>query len=156
MSQLALRLLLALTAVAASATVPYAHLRRVGDRVKCQCNSECSYTVGSCNMLGCHFREPVLEDIRLGLEEGKSDNEVLEAVYEKYGNETRVEPENRGFGRVGWFAPFVSLLAGLSLIFWVIRRWHRTTLARSRADSVSEDVVDRYRSRIEDDLEQLE
>lgn len=156
MPRLALSLLLALTSVGAYAAVPYAHLRQVGDRVKCQCNSACSYTVGSCNMLGCHFREPVLEEIRLGLEEGKTDDEVLEAVYDKYGSETRVEPQNEGFGMVGWFAPFVSLLAGLSGIFWVIRRWRRTTLASSRADSVQEEVVDRYRSRIEEDLEELE
>ncbi len=156
MPRLALSLLLALTAVGVSAAVPYAHLRQVGDRVKCQCSSGCSYTVGSCNMLGCHFRGPVLEDIRLGLEDGKPDEEVLEAVYDKYGSETRVEPRNEGFGMVGWFAPFVSLLAGLSVIFWVIRRWRRTTLTSSRADSVPEEVVDRFRSRIEEDLEQLE
>lgn len=152
MQPLALSLLL--SAVATAAAVPYSQLRQVGDRVRCQCG--CSYAVGSCNMLNCHFRDPVLEDIRLGLEEGQSEEEVLDAVYAKYGNETRVEPRNEGFGRVGWIAPFASLLGGLVGVAWIVRRWHRTTLAKSRGADVPAEVVDRYRSQIEGDLGALE
>ena len=110
-----------LAASAASAAIPYSQLRQVADRVSCQCG--CSYTVGSCNMLNCHFRDPVLQDIRTGLEEGTADDEVLEAVYAKYGTETRVEPRNQGFGRVGWIAPFATLALGLAAMVWVVRRW---------------------------------
>lgn len=155
MRRIALSLLLA-AAAAGAADVPYARLREVGDRVKCQCSSGCSYTVGSCNMLGCHFREPVLEDIRAGLEAGEPDEAVLEAVYAKYGSESRVAPRNEGFGRVGWLAPFAALLAGLAVAPWVLRRWHRNARKKPGGNAVPDDVVDRYRSRIEDDLEDLE
>ena len=154
MPRLVISLLLGLAAIDASAAVPYAKLREVGDRVSCQCS--CAYTVGSCNMLNCHFRDPIMQEISAGLEAGRSEDEILEAVYAKYGSETRVEPRNEGFGRVGWIAPFASLLAGLALIPLVVRRWRRGTAARSRADSVPADVVDRYRSRIETGFDELE
>ena len=154
MAHLAISLLLALAAAGAQAKVPYEKLRQVGDLVTCQCS--CAYTVGSCNMLSCHFRDPVLKDIQTGLEEGQSDEEVLEAVYAKYGSETRVQPPDDGFGLIGWIAPFATLLAGLAVVPWVIRRWRRSSHARSRATGVPDEVVERFRSRIEDDLEELE
>lgn len=154
MAHLAISVLFALAAAGAQAKVPYEKLRQVGDLVTCQCS--CAYTVGSCNMLNCHFRDPVLQDIEAGLNAGQSDEEVLEAVYAKYGSETRVQPPDDGFGLVGWIAPFATLLVGLALVPWVIRRWRRSSRGRSRASGVPEEVVERYRSRIEDDLEELE
>ena len=154
MAHLAISLTLALAAVSAQAKVPYEKVRQVGDLVTCLCS--CAYTVGSCNMINCHFSDPVLAEIEAGLDAGQSDEEVLEAVYAKYGSETRVQPRNDGFGLIGWIAPFVSLLVGLALVPWVIRRWRRSTRARARGSGVPEDVVDRFRSQIEDDLDDLE
>lgn len=146
--------LLLLASWTVHAAVPYERLRKVGDRVACQCS--CRYTVGSCNMIRCHFRDPVLRQIEAGLEAGQSDDEVLEQIYAEFGSETRVEPRDEGFEVVGWIAPFVALLAGLTAIPWVVRRWSAGSKARSRGDSVPDDVVDRYRAEIEDDLEDFE
>ena len=156
MRHLVTSLLLLLLSTSVHAAVPYAKLRELGDRVSCQCSGGCSYTVGSCNMLNCHFRDPILGEIEAGLEAGQSEEAVLEAVYVKYGSETRVEPRNEGFGRVGWIAPFASLLVGLAVIPWVVKRWRNTAVSRPRSDSVPDDVVDRYRSQIEEDLDELE
>lgn len=151
---LATSVLIAFSATQAAAAVPYAKLREVGERVSCQCG--CAYTVGSCNMLNCHFRDPVVGEIREGLEAGRPEAEILEAIYAKYGGETRVEPRNEGFGMVGWIAPFAALLAGLAIIPWVVRRWRSGTVARSRGDAVPAAVVDQYRTRIEEDLDELD
>ena len=107
-------------------------------------------------MLNCHFRDPILEEISTGLEAGRSEEAVLEDVYAKHGSETRVQPRAEGFGMVGWIAPFASLILGLGVVAWVMRRWRRGTETRSRASEVPEAVLDRYRSRIEEDLEDLE
>lgn len=150
----AISVLLLLAALGAQAAVPYAKLREVADRVSCQCG--CSYTVGSCNMLNCHFRDPILQEITSGLEEGRPEEAVLEEVYEKYGPETRVQPRDDGFGMVGWIAPFALLVAGLAAVVLIVRRWRARTVARSRASSVPDEVVDRYRSQIEEGLEDFE
>ena len=46
----------------------YAKMRAVGENLKCQCPANCSYTVASCNMLHCSFREQVNPQIRTDLE----------------------------------------------------------------------------------------
>ena len=107
-------------------------------------------------MLNCHFRDPILQQISAELDAGRPEEAVLEDVYAKYGDETRVQPRNEGFGMVGWIAPFASLLAGLGFVAWVMRRWRKRNVARSRASDVPDEVMDRYRSRIEEDLEDLE
>ncbi len=151
---LATSLALALAAAAAQAAVPYPRLREVGDRVSCQCG--CAYTVGSCNMMNCHFRDPVLQKIGDGLERGLSDEEVLEEVYAEYGSETRVEPRGEGFGIVGWTAPFAAFAAGLLVIPWIVRRWRSNAGARSRGPEVPDAVAERYNAEIERDLDQFE
>lgn len=154
MARLATSLLAVLLASSGHAAVPYEQLRSVGDRVSCQCG--CSYTVGSCNMLSCHFRDPILLQIREGLESGESEEAILEAVYAKYGSVTRVQPGRDGFGMVGWTIPFVSLVIGLTIVGFVIRRWRRGGQRRVRASSVPDTVVERYRRQIESDLEDLD
>ena len=151
---MAISLVALLAGSLASAAVPYAELRRVADRVSCQCG--CSYTVGSCNMLNCHFRDPILQRIGDGLEAGMPEAEVLEGVYEEYGPETRVQPRSDGFGRVGWIAPFAAMTFGLAVVVLVMRRWRTGNAERSRDSGVSDDVVDRYRARIEEDLAEFE
>ena len=148
-------LLVLAVALPAYGAVPYAKVREIGERVACQCGA-CAYTVGSCDMLNCEFSDPVLEQIREGLEAGKSEEAVLEEVYAKYGSETRVEPKAEGFGMVGWIAPFATFLCGLAAIPWILRRWRSNSLGVQRGDSVPDEVVDRYRSQIEDDLEALD
>ncbi len=150
----AISLLALLLACSAQGAVPYAKLRQVADLVSCQCG--CSYTVGSCNMLNCHFRDPILQQISEGLEAGEPEEAVLEAVYEQYGPETRVQPREDAFGMLGWTAPFALLGVGLAAMVLVVRRWRARTAARSETRQVSDRVLERYRSQIEDDLGKLE
>lgn len=147
-------LLALLLACSAQAAVPYAKLRQVADLVSCQCG--CSYTVGSCNMLNCHFRDPILKQISEGLEAGEQEEALLEAVYEQYGPETRVQPREDAFGMLGWTAPFALLIAGLAAMVLVVRRWRAHTSARSATQRVPDQVLDHYRAQIEDDLGKLD
>ncbi len=143
-----------LAAAAAWADEMYLKVRAVGDHIECTCG--CSSTISTCNMVGCHVRVPINEQIEAGLEAGQSQEEILAAVYEKYGEEMRVEPRREGFGIVGWVMPFVSLLAGLAVIPFVVRRWRRNARAHTASAPVSDRVVDRYRGEIERQLEEME
>ena len=59
----------------------YARMRIVGDKLKCQCG--CSYTIGSCNMLHCSFREKVNPQIRASLEAGLPVAAIVERMIEE-------------------------------------------------------------------------
>lgn len=143
-----------LAAPAALADEMYLKVRKIGDRIECTCG--CSSTIATCNMVGCHVRVPINEEIRAGIEAGRTQEEILEAVYEKYGQEMRVEPRREGFGVVGWAMPFVSLLAGLAAIPFVVRRWRRNAREQAAAKSTPARVVERYSEEIERQLEEME
>lgn len=132
----------------------YLEIRAVGDQIECTCG--CSSTVSTCNMMGCHIRVPINEDIEAGLKAGQSQEQILEAVYEKYGNEMRVVPRTEGFGIVGWAMPFVLLLGGFGIIPFVVRRWRKSSHSSAGPQPVSDQVVDKYRDEIERNLEELE
>lgn len=132
----------------------FLEIREIGDQIECSCG--CSSTVSTCNMMGCHIRVPINEDIEAGLKAGQSQEEILEAVYAKYGDEMRVEPRSEGFGIVGWAMPFVLLLAGFGIIPFVVRRWRTTAQSPTGQQPVSDQVVDKYRDEIERNLEELE
>ena len=132
----------------------YLRVRDVGDHIECNCS--CSSTVSTCNMMSCHVRVPINEDIEAGLKAGQSKEEILEAVFAKYGEELRVEPKREGFGLVGWAMPFASLLFGLAVIPFVVRRWRRKAVAGTPADPASERAVDKYRDEIERNLREME
>ncbi len=143
-----------LAASAVQADEMYLKVRKIGDHIECTCG--CSSTISTCNMVGCHIRVPINEEIEAGIEAGQPQEEILAAVYEKYGEQMRVEPQREGFGIVGWAMPFVSLLAGLAVIPFVVRRWRLNARARRVSEPVSDRVVDQYRDEIERQLEEME
>ena len=54
---------------------------KVGEELKCLCG--CAYTVASCNMINCHFREEVNPQIQEGLEEGLDPTRIVEMLRAK-------------------------------------------------------------------------
>ena len=60
-------------------------IREVGQQLKCQCESHCSYTVAGCNMIGCSFRTAVTSEIRTDIDRGLSTSEIVDGLIAKYG-----------------------------------------------------------------------
>lgn len=128
-------------------------IREIGKSLKCQCG--CAYTVADCNMLYCHFRDPVNQDIREGVEAGLGSPEILSKLYAKYGEYLRTEPVAVGFGAVGWVMPFAALALGLIIAPFVVKRWRQNQLAAETGAApakVDESAVRRFEAQIEKDL----
>lgn len=128
-------------------------VREIGKHLKCQCG--CAYTVADCNMLYCHFRDPVNQDIAELVKAGLPDPEILSKIYAKYGEALRTEPVAVGFGAVGWAMPFAALALGLVIAPFVVRRWKANQLQAetgSKSVKVDEDAVRHYEAQIEKDL----
>ena len=128
-------------------------VREIGKGLKCQCG--CSYTVADCNMLYCHFRDPVNQDIREAVEAGLSTPDILSKIYAKYGEMLRTEPVAIGFGAVGWAMPFAALAIGLVIAPFVVKRWRANQVAAETSSTpvkLDESAVRRYEAEIEKDL----
>ncbi len=127
-------------------------MRDIGKELKCQCG--CAYTVADCNMLYCHFRDPVNQDIEAGIKAGLSKPEIVSKLLAKYGEELRSAPKVEGFGAVGWAMPFVALALGLLAAPFVVRRWRRNqaVAASSSQVAIDPDTLDALEKEIERDL----
>ena len=127
-------------------------MREIGKQLKCQCG--CSYTVADCNMLYCHFRDPVNQDIEEGLKAGLDAPEIISKLFAKYGEELRSAPKAEGFGAVGWAMPFVALALGLLAAPFVVRRWRKNQDADEEGGAVEIDeaTIDAFEKEIERDL----
>jgi len=135
----------------------FLRMREVGDKLRCQCASQCSYTVASCNMLRCSFRETVNPDIREALQAGLAPDAIVEKMIAKYGAELRTEPLPEGFGLFGWAMPFVALAVGLVIVPFVVLRWKKQQRpAAPEPRPIDEQVLAEYEAAIERDLAESE
>jgi len=133
----------------------YVEFRAVGEKLKCQCG--CSYTIASCNMLNCHYRELVKPDIMSQIEAGVPAEQIIRSIIEKYGTELMTAPRTTGFGLFGWTMPFVALLLGLIAAPFVVKRWRAQHAAAVAATAtVDEATLAKFRTQIEKELEETD
>ena len=140
-----------------------AAFRRVSNRLLCQCG--CNYMVLSCNHLDCPSATYIRKTIKTSLTEGKSEDAIVALFVEQYGERILPEPPKAGFSLLGWFMPYIALLAGLAAVLWVIRQWlwgARETPALAgeaggdpllRIRELEPAVMQKHHARIERDLE---
>jgi len=128
---------------------------KVGEDLKCLCPANCAYTVASCNMLHCSFREEVNPQIQDGLEEGLAPTRIVEVLRAKYGAVLRTMPQAEGFGLVGWAMPFFALGIGLAIVPFVVRRLRKSQPDEPQEIAVDAAAVKRYTDQIDKDLDDL-
>ena len=126
----------------------------IGSKLMCQCG--CGSTVADCNMLYCHFGEPVRAEIREGVVAGLAPEVIIDKLVAQYGAIILGEPPADGFGALGWTMPFIAILAGLAIVPVVISRWRKNQLA-AEADGpqqadLDEDALKRFKAEIDRDL----
>jgi len=103
---------------------------RIGNKLKCMC-SGCEQSAGQCYHVGgaysgpCDTAKAMLKEIDGHIAQGKTDEQVLQAMIAEYGPLAYMEPPKTGFGLVAWLLPVLYLLAGTAVVILVMRRWRR-------------------------------
>jgi cytochrome c-type biogenesis protein CcmH/NrfF len=107
---------------------------QIGSKIKCMCNG-CDQAAGKCYHVGgaysgpCDTAKTMLKEIDSHIATGMNDQQVLDAMIKQYGPLAYVEPPKTGFGLVAWLMPILYLLAGLALVFVVMKRWRKRPAA---------------------------
>lgn len=126
------------------------NMERVGSHIACQCG--CSHTVATCDMFECHFSSPAKQRIIRMQKAGVSDQAIIDSFIKDYGQGVyRASPNS-----LGWIVPYTTLLAGLFLIWWFVKRYYRRPAAAGAAPEVDDAQLSQYRAQIEKDLAHLE
>jgi cytochrome c-type biogenesis protein CcmH len=95
--------------------------------------------------------------IRQQLQEGKSEQEVIQYFRSSYGDQIVWSPPWQGFSLLAWLVPIVLVLGGVFLLGFVLREWRTVTPTGATPDDVELANVDDadlapYRAQLEREL----
>ncbi|MEJ2008501.1 MAG: cytochrome c-type biogenesis protein CcmH [Acidobacteriota bacterium] len=126
----------------------------ISNKVYCTCG--CATTLARCPDPHCPVKAEMDKIIRTDLEQGKTEQAVLQDLVDHYGEKVLAAPPPKGFNLTAWILPSVGLLIGLFLAILVVRRWRRPALqAAGPASSATPPVDDNVRSAVEEEMKKF-
>jgi len=130
-------------------------VRKLGQSLKCKCG--CGASITDCNMINCHFSDPVRLKLLAMIDAGgKSDKEIIDAIAAEYGRDILLNPPTEGFYALSWTMPYIGLAAGAGVLWLVLKKSLGMRTAESKTAPASSPELDRYRDRIDKDLSDME
>ena len=93
--------------------------------------------------------------IRQRLQEGQSEQQVLQYFEARYGKQILLAPPRQGFDWLAWLVPVAMLLLGLGLLGLLARDWRaleRQPRARKLEVRLDDPELERYRTQLEQEL----
>jgi cytochrome c-type biogenesis protein CcmH len=132
--------LLALVLLApAAAGAPRASLTDIEDEVMClECGTALNVSVSE---VADQEREFIAELIA----QGKTKQQVKDALVAEYGPRVLAEPSDDGFELTAWLVPVLAALAALGLVLLTARRWRRARPAGTDDEDAGLDPDDARR-----------
>ncbi|MBZ5701442.1 MAG: cytochrome c-type biogenesis protein CcmH [Acidobacteriia bacterium] len=131
------------------------HAKQIGGKFLCMCG--CSQILTQCNHVGCTVSASMLKKLDQAIARGDSDDLIIQSFVQEYGPAVFAEPPKKGFSRVAWFIPGVTLGLGLALVLVVIRRWRMRPVAASAdapgGKAISPELLERARQRADRETE---
>jgi cytochrome c-type biogenesis protein CcmH len=112
-------LALLLLALALTAAAPRASLTDVEDEVMCL---ECGTAL---NVSNSQVADQEREFIAELIAQGKTKQQVKDALVAEYGPRVLAEPSGEGFQLTAWLVPVLAALGALALVAFTARRWRR-------------------------------
>jgi cytochrome c-type biogenesis protein CcmH len=121
---LAALLAFAVLAPAAAAAEPRASLTDIEDEVMCL---ECGTALNVSNSAVADQEREFIAEL---IAQGKTKQEVKDALVAEYGPRVLAEPSDDGFELTAWLVPVLAALTALALVALAARRWRRARPAR--------------------------
>jgi cytochrome c-type biogenesis protein CcmH len=96
--------------------------------------------------------------IRQQLQSGKSEQEVIQYFVSRYGDRILLSPPMQGLTLLAWLVPIALMIAGVLLVFFVLRSWQSHTdkepdeTHRAESVTIDEQELAMYQRQIEREL----
>lgn len=127
-----------LAAMNARGSDPKSSLRSISDSVICQCGG-CNHNLNVCPHHNCSSKAEMDELIQKKIAEGKDETSILQDLVLRYGVKVLASPPAKGFTLAVWILPGVALVAGLTVLIVLVRKWRKPSGESANAPSVSAD-----------------
>ncbi len=122
----------------------------ISKQLICQCG--CNSVLLNCSHAECGTRETMTALINQDLEQGQSEEQIIQSFVASYGEQVLAAPPKKGFNLMAWIMPFVALIFGGGIIYLAIKGW----LKRGRLESaIKIDEDDEYCRRLEKELSEF-
>lgn len=129
-------------------------VHKIGEQIKCPVCEHESVADSSASVA-----EQMRLVIRNQLQEGKSEQEILQYFAAHYGDQILLTPPPQGFNLLAWLMPAFMLLLGLGLLTFVARDWRKQSHLQLVANPDREDIelqldpeLEQYRKQLEQEL----
>ncbi len=84
------------------------------------CQDDCGMILSACdNQTALHMRKIVIER----LQKGQTKDEILGHFVSIYGEKVLAAPQAKGFNVTAWVTPFLALILGSVLMYFVLDKW---------------------------------
>lgn len=96
-----------------------------------QCTCGCGLDVYTCRTTDftCTTSPAMHRDVLALLDQGLTEDEVVQAFVARYGETVLMAPPKRGFNLAGYLVPGIAILAGGAALVVALRRWTRQPAA---------------------------
>jgi cytochrome c-type biogenesis protein CcmH len=125
-------------------------MRELTPKFMCVCGG-CNQVLMNCNHIGCPSREAMLKDISKRVDQGDTNDGVVEYFIDKYGTSVLSAPPASGFNLTAWVMPFAALGVGLANAILFLRRF-RAPAANTAAAPVD---LTQYQQKVEEELKKF-
>jgi cytochrome c-type biogenesis protein CcmH/NrfF len=125
------------------ATDASSRYNNLNHRLMCTCG--CAQILGECNHVGCPNSAGELDELRVGIADNRSDQQIFDSFVAKYGAVVLAAPTTHGFDLVAWIAPFAVFGAALLGTILLVRRWSVGRTEAVAADTGMMDPAERER-----------
>ncbi|HUK23423.1 MAG TPA: cytochrome c-type biogenesis protein CcmH [Terriglobales bacterium] len=98
-----------------------ARFDKLGHKLMCECG--CNQVLLECNHVGCPLSDRMRGELAANVQRADSDDLVLQAFVQKYGPTVLLAPTDKGFNRVAWIIPYLTLVLGLGAVALIVRSW---------------------------------
>jgi len=107
------------------------------------------------NTCMCDHAESMRQEIRALIDEGNSEEEVIQVLVQRYGERVLAEPSKEGFNLTAYFTPFMALLFGGWLLVVLIKRWKRNSGVEIGDQPGGQELAsdDPYRQKLREELD---
>lgn len=138
----------------AAAQIFSSEVKKVSENFVCQCS--CNHQLSGCGMLHCGSANPLRSEIDQKLQAGMTEEQIVDDFVAKYGGVILSAPTGEGFDLVAWTLPVVALLAGMLVLYRVVRVWTRRRPLPASTPATPEAIPEQYRNRMEKELKDFD
>jgi len=123
-------------------------VKRVGKRMMCLCG--CNQILVECNHVGCSVSAEMIRKLERHVAANESDDLILQAFVQEYGQRVLAEPPASGFNLTAWVMPLFALMVGTLIVGVVLIRMRKPLPAAAgnaaASPRVSPEALERLRS----------